>query len=71
MLDIKKNNQKILRIAAVKDCTGLSRSTIYLMISKGEFPKNVRIGAKAVGWVDSDLQSWIESRIARDKVVES
>ncbi len=64
------NNQKILRLKAVKEWTGLSRSTIYLMINKGEFPKNVRIGAKAVGWIDSDLQSWLESRIARDKAVE-
>jgi prophage regulatory protein len=70
-MDTKTNNLKILRLAAVKECTGLSRSTIYLMINKGEFPKNVRIGAKAVGWVDSDLQSWIESRIARDKAAES
>lgn len=64
-------NQKILRLRAVKEWTGLSRSTIYLMIKNGDFPNSVKIGARAVGWIDSDLQSWIESRIAKDGAIES
>ena len=62
---------KFLRLTDIKNITGLSRSTIYLMIKNGKFPNNVKIGARAVGWVDSDLQSWIEGRIAKDKVAES
>ncbi len=57
-------NQKILRLRAVKEWTGLSRSTIYLMIKNGDFPSSVRIGARAVGWLESDLYAWVESRIS-------
>lgn len=62
---------KFLRLNDIKNITGLSRSTIYLMIKNGDFPNSVKIGARAVGWIDSDLQSWIESRIAKDGAIES
>lgn len=65
------NNQKILRLRAVKEWTGLSRSTIYLMIKNGEFPNSVKIGARAVGWLDSDLQAWIELRISQKETSHS
>jgi prophage regulatory protein len=56
-------NQKILRINSVKEITGLSRSSIYLMIQRGEFPNNIRLNNfRAVGWLDSDIQQWISSR---------
>ena len=42
--------EKILRLRAAKDWTGLSRSTIYLMMRAGTFPKNILLGARAVGW---------------------
>ena len=40
----------ILRLPEVKKSTGLSRSTIYLRISQGTFPKPVCLGRRAVGW---------------------
>lgn len=55
---------KILRLNEVKNVTGLSRSTIYLMIQRGEFPKNIPLNSfRAVGWLESEIQGWIESRI--------
>lgn len=42
--------------------TGLSRSAIYAAMAKGEFPKPVRLTAKAVGWRSTDVDAWIESR---------
>lgn len=57
---------KILRLPEVKLITGLSRSTIYLMMKKGVFPKNIILGARAVGWVESDLSLWIESKVTRE-----
>lgn len=53
----------ILRLPAVKACTGLSRSTIYLRASEGTFPKPVNLGGRAVGWIDSEIQQWLEQRI--------
>lgn len=53
----------ILRLPAVKARTGLSRSTIYLRVSEGAFPKPVSLGARAVGWVEVEIEQWLEQRI--------
>ncbi|MCU7931386.1 MAG: AlpA family transcriptional regulator [Candidatus Thiodiazotropha sp. (ex Codakia rugifera)] len=53
----------ILRLPAVKARTGLSRSTIYLRISEGNFPKPVSLGGRAVGWVEIEIQAWLERQI--------
>ncbi len=49
----------ILRLPAVKARTGLSRSTIYLRIAEGTFPKPVSLGARAVGWLEADIDYWL------------
>ena len=46
------------RRPAVEALTGLSRSTIYEMMERGDFPRPVRIGRRAVAWRDSDLAAW-------------
>ena len=53
----------ILRLPAVKACTGLSRSTIYLRVSQGAFPKPVSLGARAVGWIEAEIQEWLQQQI--------
>lgn len=53
----------ILRLPTVKCCTGLSRSTIYLRISEGRFPRPVNLGGRAVGWVESEIQIWLQQQI--------
>ena len=53
----------ILRLPAVKSRTGLSRSTIYLRITDGTFPKPVNLGRRAVGWVEAEIQDWLQRRI--------
>lgn len=53
----------ILRLPSVKARTGLSRSTIYLRVSHGTFPRPVSLGGRAVGWVESEIQQWLEQRI--------
>jgi len=57
----------ILRLPAVRLRTGLSRSTIYLRIAQGTFPAPVSLGARAVGWVESEIDAWIARRIAESK----
>jgi prophage regulatory protein len=53
----------ILRLPDVKRSTGLSRSTIYLRITRGTFPKPVSLGGRAVGWLEAEVQQWLERRI--------
>jgi prophage regulatory protein len=54
---------KILRLPMVLDRTGLSRSTVYQRIAKGEFPKPVSLGAGAVGWIETEVEDWIAHQI--------
>ena len=53
----------ILRLPDVKRSTGLSRSTIYLRITQGTFPKPVSLGGRAVGWLETEIQQWLQRRI--------
>ena len=56
---------KIKRRPAVEAKTGLSRSTIYEKIKDGTFPKPVKLGPRAVGWFDSEIDAWLEERLAQ------
>jgi len=53
----------ILRLPAVKTRTGLSRSTIYLRVSQGTFPRPVSLGGRAVGWLEAEVQEWLQRQI--------
>ncbi len=53
----------ILRLPTVKARTGLSRSTIYLRVAKGGFPKPVSLGGRAVGWIEAEVNDWLAKRI--------
>ena len=53
----------ILRLPAVKARTGLSRSTIYLRISEGRFPKAISLGGRAVGWIEAEVNDWLNQQI--------
>lgn len=54
---------RFLRLPDVRAKVGLSRSTIYLRMSKGQFPQTVKLGERSVAWIDSDIDDWIEERI--------
>ena len=54
---------RILRLPGVRARTGLSRSTIYLRISQGRFPKPISLGERAVGWVESEVNEWLNRQI--------
>ncbi|WP_426177377.1 helix-turn-helix transcriptional regulator [Massilia sp. TWR1-2-2] len=55
---------RIIRMPELKSRIGLSRSTIYEAIKKKEFPSSVSLGPRAVGWLESDIDSWLDSRIS-------
>lgn len=56
--------QTILRLPSVMAQSGLSRSTVYLRISQGLWPKPVSLGARAVGWPAAEVAAVIAARIA-------
>tara|TARA_R110002111_G_scaffold90149_2_gene140400 strand:+ start:535 stop:762 length:228 start_codon:yes stop_codon:yes gene_type:complete len=53
----------ILRLPTVKIRTGLSRSSIYLRMSNNEFPSSISLGGRSVGWLESDIESWLDEKI--------
>ncbi|MEP9386470.1 AlpA family phage regulatory protein [Mesorhizobium sp. KR9-304] len=55
--------QNILRRDAVERMTGLPKSTLYAKVAAGEFPKPIKLGARAVGWLEHDIASWQLARI--------
>ena len=62
-----QNEKRILRIHAVIDRTGCARSTIYLKISQGIFPKPIMLGERAVGWLAAEVDAWIDARIQESR----
>jgi prophage regulatory protein len=60
-------SKKFIRLPAVKDQTGLSRSSIYLRMSKGEFPQSISLGDRAIGWLEADIEQWLEDKITASK----
>jgi len=57
-------NNLILRLPAAKLRTRLPSSTIYLRIASGMFPAPISLGARLVGWLESEVDDWLEQRIA-------
>ena len=57
-----RDGDRFLRIREVLRVTGLSRATLYVMVSEGQFPAPVRLRARAVGWRASQIQEWMDSR---------
>jgi prophage regulatory protein len=55
----------VLRLPEVKRRTGLSRSSIYNRIAKGEFPRGFSLGGRARGWLESAIEEWIS--VVRDR----
>lgn len=53
---------EILRLPAVEQTTGLRKSAIYEMIQRGEFPKQIMLTKRAVGWSKAEVQAWLEAR---------
>lgn len=56
--------QSVMRRAEVERATGLPRSTIYELMARGHFPKPIRLGARAVGWLESEITAWQRARVA-------
>lgn len=57
----------ILRLPAVKTRTALSRSSIYKLAAEGAFPRPIRLGPRSVGWIEAEVDEWLDRRIAESR----
>lgn len=58
------NELSIMRLPEVAAVCGKSRAAIYKAIRKGEFPKQVKLSARASGWVRCEVEAWVKARMA-------
>ena len=56
---------RLLRLPEVEAATGLRKSTIYLLMKRGEFPHCVQITSRCVAWPESRVLSFVQDRIAQ------
>ena len=68
---VSNNMPKLIRLNEVKILTTLSRSTIYKKIAEGSFPKPIKLGDRAVAWLEHDVLLWIENRINSHRSTEA
>ncbi len=63
MANTNQEKLSILRRKQVEKRTGLSRSTIYLRIQEGTFPRPINLGVRAVGWLENEIEAWLAERM--------
>jgi predicted DNA-binding transcriptional regulator AlpA len=65
IMESQKDARKIqiLRLPEVCKSTGLGRSMVYQLEAERRFPARIRIGERAVGWVEEEIQGWLAERI--------
>ena len=64
MINQTKRPLRFLRLKQVIARTGLSRSSIYLMIANGQFPRQINLsGSRSVAWIEAEVEAWMKTRI--------
>jgi len=58
---------QIIKLSKVLHRTTLSRSSIYRKSAEGSFPKQIKIGARSSGWIESEVDDWLEDCIAHSR----
>ena len=59
-------NEKLLRITDVMKSTGLAKSTIWLYVKEGKFPKQIKLSPRISVWKLSDIEVWIDVQINKE-----
>jgi len=52
----------VVRMSRLVEMIGLSRSTIWKLLSEGKFPKPIRLGSRSIAWRINDIEEWLQSR---------
>lgn len=59
--------QSLIRLPDVQRRTGYSKAWIYRLMSQGKFPTSVKIGTRAIAFVESEIDEWVNERIAESR----
>ena len=59
---IMPNIKKAIKLAQVKELTTFSSATIYRLIKKGEFPKQIKLAKRSSGWLQEEIYNWLEEK---------
>lgn len=62
-----KSAKSFIRLSEVQLRTGYSKAWIYRLIKESRFPKSVKIGSRAIAFIESEVNDWIEQRIAESR----
>ena len=60
-------SQSLIRITEVQRRTGFGKAWIYRLMSQGKFPASVKIGSRSIAFVESEIDEWINQRIAESR----
>lgn len=58
-----ETKRRLIKLPAVCEATGLSRSGVYKRMGENTFPKSVPLGGRAVAWVESEVDDWVTQQI--------
>jgi len=61
--------KQIMKLSEVKSVVPLSTASIYRLIKKGEFPKQIKLSERSSGWILEEVELWLEERIKCRKEV--
>jgi prophage regulatory protein len=67
-MEIKMNHERLIRLDEVCSKTGLSRSMVYLLIKKDQFPKQIVLAKRMVAWRESAIDEWIAGKISNENI---
>ncbi|MBD2812178.1 AlpA family transcriptional regulator [Xenorhabdus sp. Vera] len=67
MPTIKISKESLIRLPEVQRRTGYSKAWIYRLIKEDKFPKQVKIGPRSVAFVESEIDGWVDQRIAESR----
>ena len=56
------NNKELIKLPAVKRITTFSSATIYRLIDKGEFPKQIKLAERSSAWSIEEIYNWIDQK---------
>ena len=64
------SNDRILRWPEVHQRVGISRSHVHNLVSHGKFPPPIKLGERASGWVEREIDDWLQKRIKISRAVQ-
>jgi prophage regulatory protein len=64
-----KSSLRVIRWPEVHDKIGISRSQVHLLIARGKFPPPIKLGLRACGWLEGEIDDWLGDRISNSRSV--